>query len=58
MKINKLSLVFILLFVLLSMTMVPWIGGSNAIAADKIKIGTIMPISGPLSILGMSFGRG
>ena len=58
MTIRKLNLVFILFFFLLSMTMVPWISGSNAIAADKIKIGTIMPMSGPLSILGMTFGRG
>jgi branched-chain amino acid transport system substrate-binding protein len=30
----------------------------NALAADEIKIGTIMPSSGPLSIVGMSWTRG
>lgn len=37
-----------------------WPGATcgSAQAAEQLTVGTVMPISGPLSILGMSFGRG
>ena len=46
------------MIVLAMVLMIPGYGITPVHGADKIKIGTITPISGPLSILGMSFGRG
>lgn len=54
-RINSIMVVFIFLF---PAVLTHFSINSEAIAAEKIKIGTIMPISGPLSIVGMTWTRG